>query len=159
MRELEEELELEEADLNELDQKIAQAKAVQNSKKEKHYAGKRPEKLKAMEKIKAKITALTDRIERKARLTQNRASTPSRKRSREDTDGASSESPEKKLRTAKKFPAKSPTGTRHKLQDYFTKTGESLMFKIAEDGFEQDGGEWDEDAQRKLMFLETEVTA
>ena len=61
-----EELELEEADLKENEDKRAQAKAVQNSKKEKHYAGKRPDIVKRVEKIKAKIAALTKRIELKS---------------------------------------------------------------------------------------------
>jgi hypothetical protein len=108
-KELLEELELEEADLKENEDKRAQAKAVQNSKKEKHYAGKRPDIVKRVEKIKAKIAALTKRIELKTR-NQIRSVTPTRnKRSREE-DG-SSKSPAKKLRTAKKIPLSSPAGT------------------------------------------------
>jgi hypothetical protein len=153
VKELQEELEMVEDDLKELDTKIAQAKAVQNSKKERHYSSRRPDMVKTLEKIKAKIAALTERIQRKARATS-----PTRKRSRDD-DGSTSESPEKKMRTAKKFPANSPTDVRHELKDYFQKTASSLMFKMGDDGFEQDGGNWDVDAERKLEFLQEEVTA
>ena len=93
-----EELELEEADLKENEDKRAQAKAVQNSKKEKHYAGKRPDIVKRVEKIKAKIAALTKRIELKTRNQnpQSKPVTPTRNKHSREEDG-SSESPAKKL--------------------------------------------------------------
>merc|ERR1712072_961056 len=144
----------------ELDSKVGHAKAVQNAALEKHYSKERPKKVDAVESVKAKILAVQERIERKARLSQNRSVTPSRKRSRDGASPTEDESPEKKLRiTAKKFPSSSPDDVRHSLKDYFNNTDEELTFTCGKEGFEPDEGEWDEAARRKLEFLQEEVTA
>jgi len=141
-----------------LDTKIAQAKAVQNVAMEKHYSNERPKKVDALESVKAKIAALQERMERKARLNQNRP--PSRKRSRDGASPTEDESPEKKLRiTEKRFPLSSPDDVRHSLKDYFNNTDEDLTFTCGKEGFEPDEGKWTEDARKKLSFLEEEVTA
>jgi len=149
-----------ENDLKECDTKIGQAKAVQNAVMEKHYSNERPKKVNALESVKAKIAAVQERMERKARLSQNRSVTPSRKRSRDGASPTLDESPEKKLRiTAKKFPLSSPVDVRHSLKDYFNNTDEDLTFTCGKEGFEPEEGKWTEDARKKLSFLEEEVTA
>jgi hypothetical protein len=149
-----------ESDLKELDTKIAQAKAVQNVAMEKHYSNERPKKVNALESVKAKIAAVQERIERKARLSQNRSVTPSRKRSRDGASPTEDESPEKKLRiTEKRFPLSSPDDVRHSLKDYFNNTDEDLTFTCGKEGFEPDEGKWTEDARKKLNFLQEEVIA
>ncbi len=89
------------------------------------------------------------------------ARTPSRNSlGKRNRDGASSEdeSPEKKCRTGKKFPRRVTPGSSHLLKDYFSKTNEALTFTYGKDGeFEQAGGEWNEDAVRKLNFLQEET--
>ena len=160
LRELQEELEIIEADVKENETRIGQAKAANNSKKEKRERGKRQDNLKDLEKIKAKIMALTERIARKNRSSQNRSVTPSRKRSRDGASPTEDESPEKKLRiTEKRFPLSSPDDVRHSLKDYFNNTDEDLTFTCGKEGFEPDEGKWTEDARKKLSFLEEEVTA
>ena len=54
LRELQDELEMIEADVKENDTRIGQAQAANNSKKEKRERGKRQDNLKDLEKVKAK---------------------------------------------------------------------------------------------------------
>ncbi len=88
--------------------------------------------------------------------------TPSRnslgKRNRDGGSVSEGESPEKKCRTGKKFPRRATPGSSHLLKDYFSKTNEQLTFTYGKNGeFEQADGEWNEDAVRKLNFLEQET--
>ena len=152
----------EQRDLNELDTKIARAMAEKNTEEEKHYSGKRRGAVKDLESVKAKIVALQERIGRKvARLTQNRSRqfTPTRLGKR-GSPTSFEESPEKKLRTDKQFPLNSPDDVSYNLDDFFKGANTDLTFKCGESGgFEQDAGEWSDDAQRKLTFLQEEVKA
>ena len=152
MKELMSDLEMLEDDLKENETKVAKAKAAQNSKKEKFELAKRPDIVKSIERVKLKLAAVTDRKNRKQRTS------PTRKRSHGFDEVG--ESPEKRMRiTSKKFPSNSPVDVRHSLKEYFKETDEELMFIRGKDGFEQDSGEWNDDAQRKLDFLHEEVTA
>jgi hypothetical protein len=102
-----------------------------------------------------------DCVNGSSRSTRGRSFTPTRHLGKHGRDNASSEgeSPEKKLRTAKKFPLSSPDDVRHSLKEYFKNTDEGLTFTTGDDGFEQADGEWNADAQRKLRFLNQEVIA
>ena len=155
LKELQDSLELHEDDLKEKDRKIARAKHANNVAMEKHHTKKRRDIVDDIEAVKAKITKVEERINRKNRLSQSRASTPSRKRSRGESD--EEESPEKKLRTEKRVPIQSSPDALHELKEYFDKTNGGLTFKHTAEGFEPVDGEWTEDARKKLTFLQEEI--